>query len=173
MRFESQTANMRQPRSVQGWIKKSFLIAGLKENPMIAHNFQSLGSMDCKLSKEWNELWNDSLKTKTAPDHMRFDELWFQSSLWVLGAYELLRYINQNFDRSSKVREAHSLFKRVRIPMVKFEPPKNRKGEPVYPTDYGKVLFVVSVSEGEYGWLVGPGAMISREELAQTLYNLY
>lgn len=155
-------------RNVEGWVSRSFLIPGIDKYPVLTYNFQALGILDCQLSEEWTQILRDPLILKGPTQ--KFSNHAHLSSLWVLGGYELLRFAKEKNGIDQNLRRVHDLFKRVRIPIAKFDTPRFRNGDPVYPTDYGNAYS--GINQGEYGWGVGPETFLSRDELAQELYNL-
>jgi hypothetical protein len=158
-----------EARTYDNWVKKSFAIPGRVENPLLVYNLQSLGKLDCDLSSQWNLIKNG---LADAENIQRASQLTFLSSLWVMGAYEFIRVIGK-LDRRMETKKAHELFSRVRIPMVKFEPPRQVKGRPEYPHDFGIAHAIILKDSKDLGWLLAPDFFISREELAQELYKLY
>ena len=151
-------------RTPEGWIKKSFKLPGLPSNPLLTYNFQSLGDLDCRLVIEWEGI-KGNLSDKS--NILIFNQHNFISAMWVMAAYELVR-IFKNLDARPEVKETYELFRRVRIPLVKFEKPVN--GEP---TDFGIAHLAIGQSTKDLGWAIGPDTFISRNDLAESLYNLF
>lgn len=157
-------------RTLKGWIEKSHKISGLKENSFLMYDFQSLGKLEYQLSQEWEEMKNnfDDLENITA-----FDNHSILSRLWVMAGYEFLREVKK-YDKRSEVKEAHKLFERVRIPIVKYDVPKNFYSKAsVYPADFGAAYLALSQNAQDIGWAVASDTFISRDELANTLFKLY
>lgn len=155
-------------RSLQGWKVKSFKLPDAKDYPLLTFNFQTLGRMDINLSSEWELIKND---LDEIPNVLKFDQHSLHSSLWVMGAYELLNILRR-IDTRPEVDEAFQLFRRVRVPMVKSEPVKN-KGVIAYPDDIGIARPAIGNNDKALGWAVAPNVFISRNELADSLYKLY
>lgn len=153
---------------LEGWVMKSFKIPNPKENLLLTCNFQSLGSMDINLLAEW-QMIKDHLTDP--PNVLTFAQHSFLSSLWVMGGYELIRILAK-IDARPEVEDAHQLFRRVRIPMVKFESPRNN-GIEVYPGDFGIARPAIGTNDKSLGWAVAQNAFISRDQLADALYKLY
>ena len=131
-----------------------------------------MGLLDCELSEEGIFL---NGKQDAVDYLMRFNKYCFQSALWVMGAYELMRVIKKK-DIRKEVEDVYQQFRRVRIPLTKFEfptkGPKNKK-VPEYPYDYGVARIAIETESGHLGWEVGSGVFISRNQLADSIYNLY
>lgn len=155
-------------RLPEGWIMRSFRIHEIKENSLLTYNFQSLGRMDINLSGKWERI---KYNLTDPPNILLFDQVAFLSSLWVMGGYEFMRIL-KGIDKKSQVKDAYELFRRVRVPMVKFESPKN-KGKEAYPGDFGIARPSIGIHDKSLGWAVAQDTFISRDQLAQVLYNLY
>lgn len=155
-------------RTPEKWTLKSFSIVEVIENPHLTYNLQWLGRMDIRLSKEWGEI---KPGLTDLPNIIFFGEHAFQAYLWVICGYELVRELKKR-DKRSDVKEVYELFRRVRVPMVKFESPET-KGELDYPEDFGIARAAVGSENKELGWAVSASVFISREQLAQALYDLF
>lgn len=161
---------MNTGRTLEGWIQESHRLPRITEFFLITPNFQSIGVLDLKLSTEWIEI-RDTLTEES--NLARFSQHSFLSSLWIMGAYEILRVL-KNIAPGEEINRVYELFRRVRVPMVKFEVPKTR-GIADYPDDLGIAYGAIS-GQGEnklLGWAVSSNVFISREDLANELYNLY
>ncbi|WP_144290412.1 hypothetical protein [Chitinilyticum litopenaei] len=151
------------------WKRASFALIQIE--PFLATTLQQLGKIDASLyekdhryreirernnatTEEWNEL-NDSMT---------------MAYLWVLGAYEVIRTIDQRFrelglhasgqyQQSTKVKRS---FERVRIPLAKLEPPRKHN------TDKGFAYPALNAAHG-LGWIVADDVIISRGELSTQL----
>lgn len=162
------TSSETRKRTAEEWVKKSFLIPGRTQNTALTYNFQALGLLDCELTEDWETIMRDPL-IREGPTQ-NFSRHAFLCSLWVLGGYELLRCMKEKEGDNPKLRSVYEMFKRVRIPIAKFEAPTMRDKTPIYPDDYGKAFS--GINQGDYGWGVGPDVFITRNELAQVLYDL-
>lgn len=147
---------------------KSHKVFGLRESPFLAYDFQSLGKLEYKLSQEWEGIKNDLTDTENI---QTFDNHAVLSRLWVLAGYEFIRQIRMS-DKRPEVEKAHELFRRVRIPMVKYEKPDDRSGIS-YSKDFGMAYLSLSQDTQDVGWAVASNVFISRNELANALYDLY
>jgi hypothetical protein len=155
-------------RLPEEWVMKSYKLPMIIKNPLLKYNFQALGRMDTKLSEEWKVIVEN---LTNPPNVLYFDEHNFMSALWVIGGYELIRVLNK-IDKRPEVHRAYELFTRVRVPMVKFEVPKI-SGKDVYPQDFGIARAAISTTDKSLGWAVADNTFISRDQLAQALYDLY
>lgn len=161
--------NMPETRTLEGWVKKSFAIPGKEDNFLLTYNLQSIGRLDRDLSSEWSSM-KDNL---TDPENIeRFSQHAFLSSLWVMGTYEFVR-VMKKLDPRPETKLVYELFRRVRVPMVKFEPAQRVKGQSDYPGDFSIAQAAIGKNSKDLGWSVGPSAFISREQLAEELYKLY
>lgn len=156
-------------RSLKEWVEKSYKILGLKENPFLGYDFQSLGKLEFQLSHEWVKLRTNF---KNPENISLLDNHLILSRLWVMAGYEFVRQV-KIYDKRQEVKEVYELFRRVRIPMVKYDVPRNKNGLPVHHNDFGLVYFALNPETLDVGWVVAPDIFISRNELAYALYNLY
>ncbi|MDB5204411.1 MAG: hypothetical protein JWP09_439 [Candidatus Taylorbacteria bacterium] len=155
-------------RTLEGWIKKSFRFPSQNPYQLLLYNFQALGKLDYKLSSEW-EVIKDQLDD--IKNIEKVDEISFLASLWVIAGYEFIRVLKK-IDTRPEVKKVYELFRRVRIPMVKFETPKTRN-KPDYPSDFGIAHIALGRGTNELGWAISHEKFVSRDELANALYNLY
>jgi hypothetical protein len=98
-----------------------------------------------------------------------------QSYLWVLGAYEMIRAIEQRCrknrpsgitdDIADAAAETKKAFERVRVPLAKYEAARRFSA-----TDSTVVLPAIDASHG-IAWRVSVDVYISRESLAQQLLD--
>jgi hypothetical protein len=123
---------------------------------------------ECKLSVEIDTGASDAV------DHVYREEmLKFHSALWVLGAYELVRALDERLhpERHAShpfpdVQKLKRMYERVRIPLVKLEKAERASA----PSDVGIALPARSPT-GECQWLLGDES-ISRRDLADALLRL-
>jgi len=95
------------------------------------------------------------------------------SRLWVLGAYELVRTVEEYLraNRGNSTHPAHTAafalkqqFERLRIPLAKHQPARRHPGDwPIAYPEYGP--------RGAVGWRVHQHVFIERRELADALLN--
>jgi hypothetical protein len=91
------------------------------------------------------------------------------SRLWVLGAYELVRMLEQHLreeERGSKIHEqSHTLkrqFERLRIPLAKFEPPRLH-------SENWSIATPGESATGAVGWRINAEEFIERRMLGDAL----
>ncbi len=137
---------------------------------------QALGRLDARLIDEERRF--------TAPpdlppedsvlfdDNEAFQDHLLLSYLWVLGAYELVRSIDQQCGDSAKaigqplvkeIRAVKQLFARVRVPLAKFEPARAHRD-----TDW-RIAWPNVQPDSGIGWRVAADTVISRRLLADRL----
>jgi hypothetical protein len=155
-------------RSFSDWVKKSHHLPYLKENPLLSVNLQQIGRLDVQLLDEWEIIRKD---LQDFNNIIRFNEHTFMSALWVMAGYEFVRILKR-LDKRPETKHTYELFRRVRIPLVKFESPKSN-GKLDYREDFGIAQGAIGLETYEYGWAVAPNFFISRNELADSLYLLY
>ena len=97
------------------------------------------------------------------------------SYLWVLGAYELVRTIDQRCRATTDllgspitttVNEVKRTFERLRVPLAKFEPAKRHEA-----TDSHIAYPAINENLGVF-WRVSPDKYIGRRELSDILLDL-
>lgn len=124
--------NMAKHR-ISKWIDNS---AGLMHiEMMVVHYAQGLGILDVELIKEFKNL---KLNSKLKKDMSKKCKHIVSSYLWVFGAYELIRFINDiNKKRNLlsentrvKLKETLTIFSEIRVPLAKFQ--KMGKEETLY-----------------------------------------
>jgi len=100
----------------------------------------------------------------------------FDSYLWVLAAYEIIRMLWQKSNGDTKLfqqptkdllNHAHDHVTRLRIPLAKMEPRKKNRD-----TDYALAYPGESTENGSAAWLVSDGIWISRRAVADLLLDL-
>ena len=152
------------------WIKVSHKFEFF--NPLVATTIQGLGSLDSKLIIEDENLIKTG-KPKNPWGDLK--DLFTLSYLWVLGAYELIRSIEQKSKDDSlffqgfkqDLKNVKLDFARIRIPLSKFEPASSHSD-----TDYS-FAYPVLVSGLGLGWKISEQFWISRRELADKLLILF
>ncbi|QIC67475.1 hypothetical protein [Acinetobacter schindleri] len=134
---------------------------------------QQLGRLDSRL------VLLDSLMIRNNEFNQNFEhyigEHLMQSYLWVLGAYEAIRTLNDR-DRSSykeyssyqdKIMKLKHTFERLRIPLAKFEPSKKHKA-----TD-NHIAYPGFNSDNGAAWQVSCDQWITRRELSDRMIELF
>jgi hypothetical protein len=155
------------------WVRASVAFGGPDDvSAHFATFVQGLGWLDCELlgaELRWGEL--DAESRVSIAESTRLSQQLTLSHLWVLGAYEVVRTVDQ-WCRESPGRfgaalgaRMHSLklrFERVRIPLAKFEAAHRHPGDS--PVAYSGV----SERQG-VAWQLGPDLWVSRWELSDEL----
>jgi hypothetical protein len=159
--------NTRQSR----WLKAS--TAALLIKPEIHGIVRMLGKIDVKLHEEdirYCALPSD-ISSITSDQWNNMHDSIALSHLWILGAYELVRTLNQTLataTTSSKevtdkcLRLKHE-FERIRMPLAKLETPKHH-----HQTDYGVAYAAFDKTYGQ-GWMVSENDFITRDQLGRGL----
>jgi len=144
-------------------------LALLPFEPFLTQIVQQLGKIDASLYAKDGRYREIRARNNAIPGE--WEELTESATLaylWVLGAYEVIRTIDQRFSelgshaagqygQSATVKHC---FERVRIPLAKLEPAKRFKS-----TDTGFAYPALNASHG-LGWQVAEGVVISRGELS-------
>lgn len=157
--FDPETLNAR-------WVKASFQ-ANL--NPHTVHTIQGLGALEIELEAEefkLSRVMNDKgVETK---DHaIPLSRLLNLSRLWLLGAYEIVRLIDQRLREldienpaTLRLKDYKKTIARYRMPLAKLE----RQGKP-----YEELIaWPFTFGSGEVGWQIDHEAY-SRKMLAYEL----
>jgi len=136
---------------------------------------QGLGRMDVDLShrdREFLALSDSESLRYQAENEFDLADRFTLSYLWVLGAYELVRALDERATIStttfsdsqrSKLLEAKRRFERIRMPLAKFEPSRRHRA-----TD-SRVAFPVMHQSKGISWRVAPDAYVTREDLSHEL----
>jgi hypothetical protein len=107
------------------WVNNSFSLIHIES--LLVGNVQGLGLSDVELIKEFLNLKVDSQLEEEHLKKLRHTTL---SELWVMGAYELVREIDEITSRIKneiskesimKIKETLTRFTQVRIPLAKFK----------------------------------------------------
>jgi hypothetical protein len=158
---------------LEKWIFYSSVISKVPPLQFLLPIIHMLGYQDSLLRK-WE---SDFFSRPPSPDEQEMiaaNYKMFESYLWVLSAYEVVRTLSQRADHSKglfsisatkKIRETKHKLEEVRIPLAKLEPRKI-KGE--------TALALPGRSKDSFGWIVEPGSKFySRCELAETVIELF
>ena len=166
-------------RSGEGnlWIGKDRKLAGI---PGLFHQAQRLGRFDVELDHEEN-LVAQAIKLQktpgaTLPDAALIlpDRHIYQSYLWVLSAYEIIRTVDQACSKdntiygaalSQQIKDYKHEIERLRIPLAKVEAAKR------HPSDF-PLAYPLLISDRQVAWQVNATTNISRKQLAENLLAL-
>ncbi len=107
------------------WVDNSMSLMHIEM--LLVGNAQGLGLLDVELIKEFPKLKINSKLEKDRLKKLRHITL---SELWVMGAYELVRFINNvahkhtdifEEETMKKIKENITLFTEIRIPLTRFQ----------------------------------------------------
>lgn len=154
------------------WVLASHAVCELE--PFMVVALQGLGRLDSQLTAKEREmaaarkLGHDGPTIQGSVD---LTELVTLSYLWVLGAYEVVRSLNQRFKDLSDLKLRWHLeslqlkrsFERVRVPLAKFEAAKR------YKTTDSHVAFPALTEEHGIAWRVSADQFTVRGHLSDLL----
>ncbi len=155
------------------WVKSSFNLQFVEL--LLLSQVQGLGKIDVELIEEFPQL---KLESKNEEDRITKNRYVTLSELWVMGAYELLRVLNQilkannGVDENSKakVKEAFILFQEIRVPLVKFEKTEKERTKRRL---YSQITWPFFDKEKGIGWTLNDGSgnpkKICRKDLSDKL----
>lgn len=106
------------------WMDSSFAFMGIEM--LLLGEVQALGELDLELIKEFQKI---KINSKLEEDLKKKRRYLLLSKLWVLGAYELIRFLNDidkkrnllRKDAKAKFNEVLTIFTKVRVPLAKFQ----------------------------------------------------
>lgn len=106
------------------WMNRSFAFMNIEM--LLLGEVQALGELDIELIEEFPKI---KLNSRLEEDLRKRRRYLLLSKLWVLGAYELIRFLNDiNKKRNSlsentklKLNEVLTTFTKVRVPLAKFQ----------------------------------------------------
>jgi hypothetical protein len=155
------------------WVEASIGFADL--HTVATVYMQGLGRLDIEL------LWTDANRQRRNGNSDLLSALETDltlpimlSQLWVLGAYELVRALDEkrrsnvlslSLDLEHKLIALKRQFERLRIPLAKLEPADRWKK-----TDFDVAMPALHETSG-ISWAVAPGVFIPRRELADELLS--
>lgn len=155
------------------WVAASVGLRRVEE--FMIPTVQGLGLLDCKLSPEDERFGRLSQEEQsTFEESVMLTERFMLSSLWVMGAYELVRTIDQlaredNIFVVGEVAECVKHLKRplerIRMPLAKMETADR------FPGDFPIVQPYIMPGHG-VAWRVSDEVLFSRRQLSDGLLNL-
>lgn len=115
------------------WLNSSFAFIYIEM--LLLAEVQALGELDIELIEEFPKI---KINSRLDKDLRRKRRYLLLSKLWVLGAYELIRFLNDlNKKRNLlgentkiKLKEVLTIFSKVRVPLAKFQ--KSGKDKTLY-----------------------------------------
>lgn len=165
-------------RSWDGWVKCGHKFAGLisRENQSrmihISQNIQNIGKMDIELVELKKHLSINELRVGNMEQTLLLNELSFKEYLWVIAAFEVLRVVRE-FALIKKEKDfeiLYEIFKKIRIPLAKAKRPDDTRGCN-YTNNYDIPALVIS--ENDVVWQISSKKFVSREFLADKMYNFF
>jgi hypothetical protein len=159
-------------RRYASWVLASHAVGSVE--PFMTVALQGLGRLDAQIiDKDRARLIarNGEHPSGLLNEPVELSERLTLSYLWVLGAYEVVRALDQRFRESTNVEarvhsdscELRRKFERVRMPLAKFEAAKRHKD-----TD-SHVAFPALNERHGIAWQVAEGEFIARAELSDLL----
>lgn len=149
------------------WKRASFAL--ITSEPFLAQTVQALGKIDASLYEKDARYREIRARNDAAPGEWeQLTDSVTLAYLWVLGAYEVVRTIDQrlregdpgNTGKDSQSKAVKRSFGRVRVPLAKLEAASGHKS-----TDTGFAYPTLNATHG-LGWTVADGVVISRGELS-------
>lgn len=152
------------------WIYASHAVGGVEQyKAFMAVAIQGLARLDCQLiAADEQFLRLTEQQRATIPVSVELSERVTLSYLWVLGAYELLRTLDERTKKASsgapspmaaRITETKHLFERVRIPLAKLEASRRN------PDDNLIAYPAISAIHG-IAWHIADNTFVSRRKLA-------
>jgi hypothetical protein len=166
-------SNVDQPRYAK-WVSVSHSVDAL--DPGLAVFIQGLGKIDAKLVHEdaaFRALPSD--ERGTFEESLRLTDRFTLSQLWVLGAYEATRTIDDRVRKAPKILTKRlnqrilsikKAFARVRMPLAKFEPASAHRR-----TDFSVAIPAMHLEMG-ISWKVARRILVPRRNLSDKLLAL-
>jgi len=167
---------MLQDRTAARWITGGNRAAHFELHMMIT--VQGLGSLDRELTAFDRFLVTNVEEIYAYPDDQAIGHAVLLtrhltlSYLWVLGAYEVIRSIDQRFFSGNpngpdtyEIKATKRQFSRLRVPLAKYEAERRSPGDSsiAYPA--------LSAAHGA-AWMLSESVLISREELAEAFLTM-
>lgn len=166
------------------WIEGSQALE--KIEPFMPVIVQGLGQLDVKLIQDDQDITALAVKQRSSPDlsigrqdlenwSISFMDQLTLSYLWVLGAYELVRTIDQRgrdtpspfgSQLGGKLTVLKHTFERLRMPLAKFEPSRRHQK-----TD-STIAWPAIHQEKGVSWQVAKNVFVSRRDLSDNLLSL-
>ncbi|HEY8521632.1 MAG TPA: hypothetical protein VIN61_16290 [Gammaproteobacteria bacterium] len=158
------------------WVALSRCVQGIEPFMMVA--IQGLGRLDAELATADHKFLQMSEEERIrfqVENPLELADRVTRSYLWVLGAYEIVRALDQRCRsgvipateaQRRRAREAKHRFERIRMPLAKFETARRHAD-----TDSPVAFPALHVTQG-VAWRVAADAFVTREELAQDFRSL-
>jgi hypothetical protein len=155
------------------WIQASQGLNHIEEFMIVV--LQGLGRLDCQLISQDERFGQLPEKERgTVQESILLSDRTTLSYLWVLGAYELVRALDERCHSDTsllsdslmqQIRSTKHQIERLRIPLAKMEPAKR------HATDSPIAYPALSLERG-IAWQLGSDIYISRRDLSDSLLQL-
>ncbi len=161
----------------QRWVHSSHGLAkiGGPAKEALVWVVQKLGRLDCQLISEDERFRRLSQEEKeTIEESILLTDRDTLSYLWVLGAYELVRTLDQRCrddktllpdNLANRIRKLKHRIARLRIPLAKMEPAKKYRGD-------DPIAWPAIHPEHGTAWRVAPDTFITRRQISDDLLEL-
>ncbi len=155
------------------WITYSHNLAKIEQ--FMIPVVQGLGRLDVRIINYEDRFIKVLIEKPTIDDSLQLTDCFTYSYLWVLGAYEIIRTMDQrcgenanllDLNLNTSIKELKYKFERIRIPLAKMEPAKRHKdtdSQIAYPALHPDLGISWRISEKEY---------IVRVELSDNFLNI-
>jgi len=155
------------------WVAASYSLAG--SDAFILPVVQGLGRLDLHLipaDARFNQLSQED--KETIEESILLSDRFTLSYLWILGAYELVRTLDQRFredpnygdeEHKANVRALKHRMERLRVPLAKMEPARR------HPTD-DRIAYPAIHPELGIAWQIAEDTFVARRELSDALLDL-
>jgi hypothetical protein len=162
-------ATIEMQQRMERWVKASYRVGG--QEPPLLMFIQNLGRMDCELIQMWPRVLSN-LDTEDPGSAGSIGSHLFESALWVLGAYEVVRSLDQRIrcdgwlpGSAKAVNDLKHELARVRMPLAKFEAPGRHE------SDSGSADGAAHHELG-VGWVVAEDTWRYRRTLADSVLEV-
>lgn len=133
-----------------------------------------IGRLDCALRLSDGKVFGFTNTATTGTPAEVLSDYFCLANLWVFGAYEIVRTLNQRVnhveavsnDIREVVRRLRDNLSRVRVPIAKFEVPRQ------HPTDRCDPRRMLGNPSKGWGWVVGEGQWVYRNDLADEMLTV-
>lgn len=155
------------------WITYSHKLG--KIEPFMIPIVQGLGRLDVRLIDYEDRFNKVFIEKPTINDSLQLTDCFTYSYLWVLGAYEIIRTMDQRCSKNAnlldvnlntKIKDMKYKFTRIRIPLAKMEPANWHKD-----TD-SQIAYPALNSDLGISWRISEKEYIARRELSDNFLSL-
>jgi hypothetical protein len=143
-------------------------------DPWLSFVTTNLGRLDCKIIELDRHVIAEGQSLSGGGHTYNKTESLSLSYFWILGAYELVRVLDQRAREGDafcsktfpKIKDVKHQFERIRIPLAKLEASRRNKA-----TDFQTAIPLFDFIKEGSSWIVAPNVAISRRELADQLLH--